>query len=308
MLEHVRALIVFVKVAEQGSFRGAARLLALSPSVVSHHVSALEARLRTALLYRSTRRLALTPAGERLLAMARDLVAGTQAALDEVAADGIGPAGVLRVTAPTAVAFDPVMRHLSQFVDGHPGVRLSVSIDDAYGRLIEDGLDLALRMGWPEPGAFAMRRLHVVPRALVASPAYAAERPPAQAPDDLCGWRWIHFAPRPRGAELVHPEQGAVTVWGEDRITTDDAVAMLRFAMAGAGLATLPRSMAEREIAAGLLVEILPAWRLRSPGVYALWHASAPRNGLILRLVEFLVSLSSKLPQSDETEMWGRQA
>src|SRR5262245_62935400 len=104
MLDQLKALAVFAKVVECASFREAARALGLSPSVVSHHVAALERGLGQALLYRSTRRLALTPEGEALYGAARAMVDAAERGLDAAGAHGGEPAGSLRVTAPAMLA------------------------------------------------------------------------------------------------------------------------------------------------------------------------------------------------------------
>src|SRR5215470_9370552 len=120
VIGELKALAVFATTVERGSFRDAARALALSPSVVSHHVSELERRLSLALLYRSTRRLALTPDGEKLYQSARDMLAAAERGLDAVSAQGPNPTGVLRVTAPALLAETVFCRDLAAFAHAHP--------------------------------------------------------------------------------------------------------------------------------------------------------------------------------------------
>jgi DNA-binding transcriptional LysR family regulator len=288
MLDQLRALGIFAKVIETGSFRGAARALSLSPSVVSHHVSALEGRLGVALLYRSTRQLALTPEGERLYKSASLMVATAEDALTALDSDGEVSQGIIRLTAPIALGIGPLTASLAKFASLFPHIRLVLHFTDTPKDLINDGYDLKIRMGWPEESSMEMRKLFSVPRRLVASPDYIATHKRPLRPTDLASWRWIHFEPRPRTVELSHPRRGVEKVWGTDQITVDASPVMYRLAVYGAGLATLPNFMVDEAIAAGQLAEVLPQWRLPSPGVFAIWPRNAPRNGLTLKLIKHL--------------------
>jgi DNA-binding transcriptional LysR family regulator len=288
MLDQLRALGVFVKVVEAGTFRGAARGLKLSPSVVSHHVSALEDRFGIALLYRSTRKLALTPEGERLFEMASKMVTSAENALTALDLNSHAHRGTIRLTVPIALATSPLTASLAKFASLFPQVRLVLHFTDVRKNLIEDGYDLNIRMGWPEQSSLEMQELFVLPRRLVASPDYIKTHKRPARPADLASWKWIHFEPRPRSVELSHPKLGVEKVWGTDQITVDASPAMFHLAVCGAGLATLPNFMVDEAIAGGRLAEVLPQWRLPSPGVYAIWPRNAPRAGLTLRLIKYL--------------------
>jgi DNA-binding transcriptional LysR family regulator len=288
MLDQLRALSVFVKVVETGTFRGAARALKLSPSVVSHHISALEGRLGIALLYRSTRRLALTPEGARLFEMASKMVMSAEAALAALNLNDQVHRGTIRLTVPIALATGPLTASLAEFARLHPQVRLVLHFTDMRKNLIEDGYDLNIRMGWPEQSSLEMQKLFEISRRLVASPDYIKSHKRPARPADLASWKWIHFEPRPRSVEFSHPKLGLEKVWGTDQISVDASPAMLHLAVCGAGLATLPDFMIDDAIAAGRLAEVLPQWRLPSPGVYAIWPQNAPRTGLTLKLIKYL--------------------
>jgi DNA-binding transcriptional LysR family regulator len=288
MLDQLRALGVFVKVVETGTFRAAAQALKLSPSVVSHHVSALEGRLGIALLYRSTRKLALTPEGERLFEMASKMVTSAETALAALDLNCQVHRGTIRLTVPIALATGPLTENLAKFASLFPQIRLVLHFTDTRKDLIEDGYDLNIRMGWPEQSSLEMQKLFEVPRRLVASPDYVKSHKRPARPADLANWKWIHFEPRPRSVELSHPKLGIEKVWGTDQITVDASPAMFHLAICGAGLATLPDFMVGEAISAGRLTEVLPQWALPSPGVYAVWPRNAPRTGLTLKLVKYL--------------------
>jgi DNA-binding transcriptional LysR family regulator len=298
MLNELRALGVFAKVVETGTFRGAARALKLSPSAVSHHITTLEGRYGVALLYRSTRRLALTPEGEHLYKMAAAMVTSAENALAALNSHRDIPHGTIRLTAPMALGASPLTESLAKFASLFPSVRLVLHFTDTPKDLIEDGYDLKIRMGWPQQSSMEMLKLFALPRRLVASPDYIAARKRPLRPADLVSWSWIHFEPRPRTVELSHPKHGVERVWGTDQITVDTSTVMHQLAICGAGLATLPSFMVYGAIVAGQLAEVLPQWKLASPGVFAIWPRNAPKSGLTLKLIEHLaqVNLPYALP------------
>lgn len=288
MVEALKPLAVFAKAVECGSFRQAARQLGLSPSVVSHHVTALEARLSVALLYRSTRRLALTPAGETMYDAAREMLAAAGRALDAVGPVAT-PTGRLRITAPALLVGTSFGADLAAFAAAHPKVALSVAFTEQRLDLLRDGLDVALRIGRLEDSTLKARRLAVMRRVLVAAPAYVAARARPRAIGDLAAWDHLQLASRPPVLALVPPRRRvAVTLPYAPRVTLDSAIALRDMAVAGIGVTSLPELLARDELARDGLVEVLPGWRLPGVDVYAVWPGGATRPQLTLRFVDFV--------------------
>jgi DNA-binding transcriptional LysR family regulator len=304
MLDSIRAITVFAKVVECGSFRAGAAALGLSPSVASHHVSALEAQVGTALLYRSTRRLSLTRAGEQLLDRVQPLIAGAEVAIDELAANGAEPTGPLRVSMPTPVAFGPVMPLICEFRDRHPGVDLSILIADGQQDMVGDGVDVAIRMGWHEPGAMPSRFLYTAECVLVSSPTYLAVRDVPTRPGDLADWNWVHHSAGPRAITLRHPIHGAETGGDVPRgVVTDAAIGVLQLVTSGAGVAKLPLAVAQAALDDGSLVRLLPEWTPPRAEVRAFRPASAPRTGLSRRFIDALeIGLARSEPDAIAAE------
>lgn len=289
MLDNIKAITVFAQVAERGSFRAGAAALGLSPSVVSHHVSSLEAEIGTALLHRSTRKLSLTPAGERLLERVQPLIASAQVAIEELSADSAAAVGPLRVTMPTPVAFGAVMPLLRRFAQENAGVALSLTIADGRQDLVAEGFDVALRMGWHEPGAMKSRVLYSAECVVVTSGEYLAGRPLPVRPADAASWDWVHHSAGPRTITLRHPVHGAEPAGRVDGgITTNSAIGVLQLVAAGAGVAKLPLSVAASAIGDGRLVALFPDWIPPRAEVRAFWSSSEPRSGLSRRLVDYL--------------------
>lgn len=174
----------FVRAVETGSFSAAARDLGLGQPNVSRYVATLEDHLRTRLLHRSTRKLALTPEGERYYAEVRRILD----AVDESESsfrENVDPSGMLRVACPTALAHAFVMPHVPAFLARYPGLALDIQIDDRYVNLVEEGAELAIRIGNLEDSTLRARRIGLFERVCVASKAYLARRGVPNTPDDL---------------------------------------------------------------------------------------------------------------------------
>ncbi|MBK8212254.1 MAG: LysR family transcriptional regulator [Myxococcales bacterium] len=289
MLEHLRAMVVFVRVTEHGSVRGAARALGLSPSVVSHHLASLETHVGAPLLYRTTRRLSLTAAGETLVPHAREVARSAVAGLDAVLATSRAPTGHLTVTAPAFLVGAGLGAEIAAFVESHPKVRLTLGFGDSPRDLLEGGFDVALRAGALKDSSLVTRGLAQMRRALVASPRYLRGRRELREPDELAEVDYVRLASRPAEIALLDPRSDRrVSVRPRSRLAVDDAGAIRALALAGVGVATLPYALVRADLTEGSLVRLLPRWELPQVPVFALWPRTTQRSALTARFVEFI--------------------
>ena len=208
MLNHLRAIYIFVKAVELGSFRATAKALSLSPSVVSYQISRLEKDLEVALLYRSTRRLSLTSEGRELYELMAALVAGAERGVDQLTAALSEPVGRLQVTLAASFSRENITRQIAAFARQHPRVEMSVRFSDEQKDLIADGIDLAIRSGPIADSSLQARKLFSLERILVASPRYLARMPRAEQPDDLADWDWIWLDVTAEHREFRHRQSG----------------------------------------------------------------------------------------------------
>lgn len=289
MIDELRALAVFAQVARSRSIRGAARELGLSPSVVSHHVRTLEERVGGVLLHRTTRKLAFTPAGDRLAAEAAAMVACAERGLDEVRGASAALRGTLRVTLPGFLAATRLPADLAAFATAHPDVRLVLGFTETPRDLVGDGFDLALRfMGRQADSTHHTRVLAEMRRVLVAAPALVAARPPVRAPADLAAWPFVHLASRPPVLEVRRGRARPVEVGYTPRVVVDTAIAMRALVVAGAGATSLPEVLVRAELAAGRLVPVLGGWQVTSIPVHAVWPHTTVRASLTQRFLAHL--------------------
>jgi DNA-binding transcriptional LysR family regulator len=251
----------FIAVAEAGGFSPAARHLGRAQATISRQIQTLERRLGNRLVARTTRRVALTEAGERFLVQARQVLADLAEAERAAMQDARRPSGLLRATCASSFGRRHVAPLLAAFRAEHPGITIDLDLDDRYVDLVQAGIDLAIRLGPPEATGLVARRLTATRLVLCAAPGV----PPLSDPSDLAGRdalvldvyagrdRW----PFTRGSETRMVQARAA-------IRINDAEAIRAAALAGAGITVLPDYLIGPDLAAGRLVELLPDWRLPS--------------------------------------------
>lgn len=290
MLDQLKAMAVFRKVVQTGTFRAAARSLDLSPSVVSHHVAQLESRLGTPLLYRSTRRLSLTTDGHRLFEASSRMVEAAEAGLDAVRQSIEQPSGRLKV-AVTGTVFEspPFISHLAAFARAHPKVDLALNFSDQKVELVGSDFDAAIRIGWLEDSRYKTRKLCELDLAIIASPDYLAGRPLPRRIEDLDGFDWIKLEQLSVSRQLTDASGEGAPVTPNIAIEVDSVAALRQMALEGLGATALPRFLVAEQIAAGRLIELEPRWPLMPVRAYLVWPNNVPDNSLTHRFVDFLV-------------------
>jgi len=195
MLDELRQIAIFAKTVDHGSFRAAAEAMDLSPSVVSHHVGQLEKTLGTALLYRSTRKLSLTPDGERLLESAHDMINAAETGLQQISNQTNQHSGVLRITVPALFSASALIDHIAEFSQQYPNVYLSLDFTELRRDNIADGFDIAIRAGDMKDSALKTRKLFAFDRRIVASTTYLKSRSLPKSPNELGDWDWVELTP-----------------------------------------------------------------------------------------------------------------
>lgn len=288
MIDDLRSMAVFAAVVGEGSFRGAAKRLGLSPSVVSHHVSQLEKRLGCALLYRSTRHLSLTDDGRVFHQACARAVEAAEDGLNSVASRKLELAGRLRITCPAVLAPGPFVDDMLAFADAFPAVELELGFDDERHAMVQEGYDVAIRIGWLEDSALRARKLMTLRRLICAAPALLARHDPPVDPAELQNWPWIQQSMLPNFLDFTSPADETRRVQLHSRITTNHVPAARQMAVAGAGLLSTLDFVVVDDLAAGRLIELLPEWQTASPSAYAVWPANAAKGSLVLRFVDFL--------------------
>lgn len=281
-------LTYFAAVVEAGSFTRAAAQLGVTKAVVSQHVARLEEEVGTTLLLRTTRKLALTDAGRRLHARCVVILRESAEALDELAEGAAEPTGALRMTVPFDYGMAVVLPVVAIFARTHPRCSVEVILTD---RIVDvQTVDLAIRVGWLRDSSHVARRIGVMDQYLVCSRELAGEAARARKPEDLAALPFVANASlaEPTVWHFSHPRRGRRTARLQARITVDATPAVHATVLAGGGLSVLPDYAVDADLAAGRLVRVLPEWKLRSGGIFALLPSARFRPAKTRLFLELL--------------------
>ena len=282
-MDRFRELTTFVAVADTGAFNAAARQMNLSPPAVTRLVTALEGRIGARLFTRTTRHVALTEAGRRLLADATRILAELEEAEASAAGAHQSPRGELRVTAPVMFGQRHIAPILRDYLDAFPDVSANVLFVDRIVDLIDEGLDVAVRIGDLPDSTLSATRVGAVRRVTVASPGYLTAHGTPEEPEDLTRHRIVQPIGLLRGPEWVFVAGGETrTVRLTPRLTVNTVAGALDAVRAGWGITNLLSYQAAAELAEGELVEVLHGFEDRRMPVH-LVHSEGRRAAAKVR-------------------------
>ena len=185
MIEDIRYLIIFAKIAEFGSISKAAKALGLSSATLSQHLHKLEKNLACALFYRNTRNMTLTHDGERLLETAKSILGLYEAGMSEFKQRSLMTKQKLHISIPAVFIHGQFMQHVMAFAEQHVDLNLQITCDDQRSDIIEENIDVAFRIGELPNSAFKAKYLFALPRRIVATQKFLEQYPPVQHPHDL---------------------------------------------------------------------------------------------------------------------------
>lgn len=297
-LPDFEAWAIFAKVAEIGSFAGAAAELGLSKPTVSKAVGRLEARLGATLFHRTSRRLSLTEVGRVSLQRAAQVLSDAEALEVEASAQVTTPRGVVRLAAPMSFGIAHLGAALPDFLAQYPEVSVDLNLSDALVDIVEEGFDLALRISALEDSSLLARRLCPVGLKLVGTPAYFEKHGRPAHPKDLADHQGLLYAnTRPRDVwRFEHALHGqyAIRMTGPIRVNNAD---ILRPALlAGLGLAMQPDFMVWDDIAAGRLEVALADWLPPPIALHLVTPPSTIRPARVEVLIAFLAKRLANAP------------
>jgi DNA-binding transcriptional LysR family regulator len=268
----LEALRLFCAVARARSFSRVARERAIPLATLSRRISALERQLDAQLLRRTTRRVEPTDAGSLLLERSEPALAQVDSAVECLSEESGRARGRLRITVPADFARHWLAAPLAGFALRHPDIRLELDVTDRVVNLVEERLDLAIRLGEQPDSSLVARRLATVANGLYASPGYLAALPPLAAPGDVEQLNALTLRGRRADREwrLKHGRR-EVTVTPRGNLTLNDMGALVALTTAGAGVALLPAPFVEPAVRSGALTRVLPEWEGPSTPVYAVY-------------------------------------
>lgn len=271
-MDRIMAAMTYNRICELGSLSAAARSLGISRPMVSRYLDEMEKWAGARLIHRSTRRLTLTPAGEKILEKTRQLASLSQDI--EGDATRLTPSGTLRIACAHFTATHLLGPVIPAFLARYPALRIEVDINNQPVSLVGERIDLAIRItNSPEPGVIA-RALGECRSVLCASPAYLARAGQPETLDDLAQHNCLHYS-RFSGQSWTFrdPEKGTVAVAVNGNFSAGISSLLCDMAMADVGLALVPEIEARMGLQSGRLVSVLPQLEPQPLGIYGLYQS-----------------------------------
>ena len=291
------AMKVYCSVVENDSLAGAARSLNVSPSVVSKQLSALEDRLGVRLLNRTTRRISVTQEGTAYYESCKRIITDVAEAENAASSAHAAPRGLLKITAPVTFAHRHLTPHLPKFLDMFPEVEVQVQVNDRVVDLVDEGIDLAIRISQLKDSSLIARRLAPNRRYIAATPEYLKKNGTPNTVDDLKEHRLITWPPgNPlndwhfliNGIERIMKVNGAIAVNEGDGILTT--------LLAGGGLGMTQEFLAGPYVREKKLVPLLEEFVREDNPIYAVYPSNRHLSPKVRAFVDFLVKIYSPTP------------
>ena len=292
-LPDLEALAVFAKVAELGSFARASAELKLSKPTVSKAVARLEQRLHASLFNRTSRKLALTEAGEKLRARAGAMLAEGEAAEAEALNQSQEPRGTLRIAAPMSFGVLHLAPLLPEFFRQYPDVSVDLQLSDEIIDLVGDGFDGAIRIAVLPDSSLLARRLCAMPIYLVAAPSYLKAHGRPKHPLHLSEHAAVTYSYTPRqGVWQFKKKTGeTASVRPEGPLRVNNGEAMLPAILAGVGVAMLPEFIVREALAKKQVEILLPDWSLPDSAIYWVTPPGGPKPARVTAMSDFLAKM-----------------
>lgn len=288
-MDRMTAMNVFVEVAERGSLTAAAEVLEMSRAMVTRYLAEVERWLGARLLHRTTRRISLTGPGEAALLRFRQMLAIGDELHAELATDNPEPHGLIRVTASVSFGRLHLAAAVAEFVKRHPLTRVELLLVDRVVNLVEERVDIAVRISRAIDPSLIARHLGPCRSVLCAAPSYVAERGAPGTADALAAHNCLthHYV----GKSVWHLQrdgrQIAVAVGGN--ISANEASLLLEAVRAGAGIAMLPMYQIAPLLRSGELVAVLPDYTVETLGLHAVYASRRQLPTIMRSFLDFLV-------------------
>ena len=287
-MDRLASMQTFVRVVDTGSFSAAARQLNIGQPAVSKSIAQLEDWLGVRLLVRSTRGLAVTEAGQRYYERARRSIEEADEAELAARGEGAGLVGTVRVSAATTFARLHIVPHLPAFLAQHPGLEIDLILDDRVIDLVEESIDVCLRMGALPDSALTARKLATANRVVLATPHYLTRAGTPQTPADLAAHEAVVDSQGRSGVWEFERGGSAISVAVKGRLRVSSAEGLRAAVLADIGLTIASTWMFTPELESGAVVPVLTAWTLPPIDLWAIYPTGRLASAKARALVDFV--------------------
>jgi DNA-binding transcriptional LysR family regulator len=295
-------MAVFARVVEEKGFSSAARRLGISKSAVSKQISQLEDRVGARLLHRTTRRLSLTDVGMAFYERCARILAEVEEAELAVSHLQSSPRGTLRLSGPMSFGRQYLAAAVAEFMKVHTELKVDMDLADRVVDLVDEGYDMAVRIGRLSDSSLIARRLCPMPLYVCGAPSYLERAGSPQLPDDLRQHECLMYAYHSGETWQLHGEHGDLSVPVSGRFRVNNGEALLEAALAGLGLAILPAFMSAPALADGRLTEVLPRWRPMAQAIHAVYPHNRHLSAKVRLFVDFLAERLAPRPWEPDGE------
>ncbi|MFK5892164.1 MAG: LysR family transcriptional regulator [Pseudomonadota bacterium] len=288
-MNYLKRMIIFSHVVEAESFSGAARRLGIAKSAISKHISLLEKEIGVRLLNRTTRRLSLTEIGKVYYKSCANIAVVAEEANRQVQQLKKEPLGSIKISAPVSFGSQFIAPAIHQFIQKHKLINIELLLHDHVVDLVEQGIDIAVRIGWLKDSSLFARKICESPRLLCASPEYIQRKGLPECPEDLLDHECIIFSLLPTPRHWIFSKNNQQqTIQVNGRIKTNSTNALRSFLLQGAGISTLSNFLISEDIKAGNLVPLLTEYDIGSAGVYAVLQSNLFQQVKVRLFIDFL--------------------
>jgi DNA-binding transcriptional LysR family regulator len=298
-MDRLSAMQVFVSVVDSGSQSAAAEQLDLSRPVVSRYLAELEEWAGARLLHRTTRKLSLTAAGAEMLPRCRQMLELATDMKNVLALPEDAPQGLLRITVSTSFGQSHLAAAVADYVKQYPGVTVDMLLLDRVVNLVEERIDLAIRISKELDPNLIARRLTVCRSVVCASPAYIREHGKPSQAEQLALHNCLTHSYY-GSVWLLERDQLPVNVAVKGNISANDASSLVQAALAGAGIALLPTFLAAPYIRSGQLLSLLPEYHPQEFGVFGVYASRKHMPATLRSMLDFLAARFTDEPEWDK--------
>lgn len=300
-MDRIDAMRAFVTVVNEGTFTRAAERLELSPQLVSKYVSQLEQHLGARLLNRTTRKIHLTEAGTRYHQRAQQVLDDIDDMENQLGDLQTHARGLLRISAPVSFAIRHMAALLNDFQNAHPGVSIDLHLNDRKVDIVEEGFDIALRIGHLKSSSLIAKRIAPVRLVMCASPGYLKQHGTPQRPEDLQAHRYLRYS------YMEHSASNAVQRWLQsdgrshnNGMVSNNGDVLVEAAIGGAGIVLQPTFIAGSAIKDGKLQVILSEYEPEPMALYAVYAHRQLLASKVRSFVDFMEGYFGDPPYWDQ--------
>ncbi len=298
VMDTLDGLKTVVAVVETGSFTAASERLGMSKALVSKYVGAVEDGLRVRLFNRSTRRLALTEAGQRYYDKALPLLEEFTEMVDSVTGEQSSPKGLLRISVPVTFGEMRLSGLIPDFLKQYPDMNVELHLSDHMIDMLEEGIDVVIRIGGVDDSSLVAKHIQTLPLVLCASPNYLKEHGYPTTPQDISQHQCIIDSNFRIGKHwpFISPKGQTKSVKVSSRVAANSPRAVKEIALAGGGIALIPQFIVQDDLKNGLLEAVLPEYQTLEFGLFAIY----PHRRYLSRKVRcFIDFLAAAFPKSE---------